>query len=293
MSNIPIFLSSDNNYAPFVATTIASICDNTQSFIDFYILDGGITKENQEKIEKLKEKFSNFSIEFLIIDVEDIFKGFEEGFSTTLSMYNRFIIGNLKPKLSKVLYLDVDIIVIGDILELYNQKLESYALAAVFDQCPEEDIKKLKNNIDMGKESKYFNSGVLLLSLDVWRERDILKTLFDIENKYRGRLLCPDQDILNKYFENNYKMLDKKFNVIFDNSEIIIRHFAGIIKPWQADFYLDTKTNKPILAQNIKDFWKYAKMTSFYEEILKIKETFLKSNILWQRYNTIVNRVTK
>jgi len=50
MYRIPIFLSSDNNYAPFVATTIASICDNTKSFCDFYILDGGIEEENKEKI---------------------------------------------------------------------------------------------------------------------------------------------------------------------------------------------------------------------------------------------------
>ena len=50
MYRIPIFLSSDNNYAPFVATTIASICDNTKSFCDFYILDGGIEEEKKEKI---------------------------------------------------------------------------------------------------------------------------------------------------------------------------------------------------------------------------------------------------
>ena len=48
--SIPIFLSSDNNYAPFVATTIASICDNTESYCDFYILDGGIDEENKKKI---------------------------------------------------------------------------------------------------------------------------------------------------------------------------------------------------------------------------------------------------
>ena len=67
MSNIHIFLSSDNNYAPFVATTIASICDNTKSFCDFYILDSGIEEEeeeeeNKEKICQLKTKFNNFSI---------------------------------------------------------------------------------------------------------------------------------------------------------------------------------------------------------------------------------------
>ena len=50
MSNIPIFLASDNNYAPFVATTIASICDNTKSFCNFYILDGGISKKIRIKL---------------------------------------------------------------------------------------------------------------------------------------------------------------------------------------------------------------------------------------------------
>ena len=68
--NIPIFLSSDNNYAPFVATTIASICDNTKSFVEVYVLDGGITEENQEKISALKDVFKNFSIEFIKIDLE-------------------------------------------------------------------------------------------------------------------------------------------------------------------------------------------------------------------------------
>lgn len=71
--NIPVFLSSDNNYAPFVATTIASICDNTKSFCEFYVLDGGIKEENKAKICELKNKFNNFSIEFIEIDVKKSF----------------------------------------------------------------------------------------------------------------------------------------------------------------------------------------------------------------------------
>lgn len=53
MSYIPIFLSSDNNYAPYIAIAIASICDNTKSFCNFYILDGGISKENKSYINSL------------------------------------------------------------------------------------------------------------------------------------------------------------------------------------------------------------------------------------------------
>ena len=92
MRNIPIFLSSDNNYAPFVATTIASICDNTKAFCDFYILDGGISRKNKENIKKLKMRFKNFSIEFLSINQEVEFKNIEyKNFSKyiSISTYNQ------------------------------------------------------------------------------------------------------------------------------------------------------------------------------------------------------------
>ena len=51
MQNIPIFLASNDGYAPFIATTIASICYNTQSFIEFYILDSGISNFKKKQIE--------------------------------------------------------------------------------------------------------------------------------------------------------------------------------------------------------------------------------------------------
>ena len=129
-NNIPIFLSSDNNYAPFVATTIASICDNTKSFCEFYILDGGITQENQEKICKLKVQFNNFSIEFIKIDVEKTFKNIDYKNTcnyVTISTYNRFLIPMLKLNTDKAIYLDVDVIVIGDILKFYEQDFSVYS----------------------------------------------------------------------------------------------------------------------------------------------------------------------
>lgn len=136
MSYIPIFLSSDNNYAPYIAIAIASICDNTKSFCNFYILDGGISKENKSYINSLKKIFKNFSIEYLTINLEKEFNSIEyknAGNYISLSTYNRFLIPKLKPQLKKVLYMDVDIIVLGDIQELYNEDLEGYALGAVWE----------------------------------------------------------------------------------------------------------------------------------------------------------------
>ena len=264
MISIPIFLSSDNNYAPFVATTIASICDNTKSFCEFYVLDGGITEENRKKIYSLNKKFNNFSLEFINIDTEKEFKNIDyknNCFYVTISTYNRLLIPRLKPKIKKCIYLDVDLILLQDIKEFFEIPLENYPLGAV------EDFESdLRNRDFIAKEHTYFNAGVLLLDCEKWREMDATTKLFELEEKYRDQLKYADQDLLNKYFENNYKKLPSKFNVIFpiQNAEIAIRHYAGDLKPYS--FFKDVETT---FLPNIKEFWDYATKSGFEDEIIK------------------------
>ena len=267
--NIPIFLSSDNNYAPFVATTMASILSNTNSFIEFYILDGGITTENVEKIQSLKSNFSNFSIEFIKIDYEKYLKNFKEIGHWNKSVYARFLIPDLKTQINKAIYLDVDIIVTGDITNLYNEALEDYALGAVWEQWAEDGINKQhKIRMRLSDKHKYFNTGVLLINSNKWREEYIQKHLSDISNKFNDRIKMVDQDILNKYFDNNYKVLPKKYNYLTpyfymeNNNDYIIRHLVGYVRPWHLNE--NTKTD---LMPGIDVFWKYAKLTPFYDEL--------------------------
>ncbi len=295
---IPIFLSSDDNYAPYVATTIASICDNTKSFCEFYILDGGITEENKGKICELKKQFDNFSIEFIKIDVEKEFRNIDYRNACTyvsISTYNRFLVPNLKPHINKTIYLDVDIILKGDIAELYNQSLDNLILGAIPDPCKDKVyLDELKNKLGLNSNSKYFNAGVLLIDCNKWRNSNITDKLLDIESKYRDKLEMADQDVLNICFENHYKMLNEKFNEMFneenDSSRFILRHFSGVIKPWQADFYIHYKTKKPCRIPDVDLFWEYAKMTSFYDNIIETKRVFLESNLLYKRFNNIVNK---
>ena len=291
---IPIFLSSDNNYAPFVATTIASVCDNTKSFCDFYILDGGISEENQEKICSLKKQFGNFSIEFIKIDLEKEFCSIDyknECSYVSMSTYNRFLIPLLKQEINKAIYLDVDVIVAGDINEFYKQPLNGHLIGAIPDLCRNyEFLNNVKEWVGLKLDSKYFNAGVLLIDCQKWRENDITNKLFDVEKKYREKLRMADQDVLNIYFENDYEMFNEMFNEQDASGDFIIRHFSGSIKPWQADFYIHSKTKRPCKTANLDLFWKYAKITSFYEQICCIKEQYLTSNLLYKRFNAVVNK---
>ena len=267
--NIPIFLSSDNNYAPFVATTMASILSNTNSFIEFYVLDGGITSKNVEKIQSLKNKFNNFSIEFIKIDYEEYLKNFKEIGHWNKSVYARFLIPDLKTQINKAIYLDVDIIATGDIANLYNEDLEEYALGAVCEQWAEYGINIThKERLQISEPHNYFNSGVLILDCNKWRKNNVLDSLSQIAYDDADKIQMPDQDILNKYFDNNYKILPKKYNYltpyfyIETNHNYIIRHLVGYVRPWQLNQNIKTD-----LMPNLKEFWHYAKMTPFYEEL--------------------------
>lgn len=270
MANIPVFLASDNNYAPFVASTIASMCDNTKSFIDFYILDAGITVENQEKIANLKDKFNNFAIEFIKIDVENEFKDFFTSGHISLAAYNRFLIPILKPELKKAIYTDIDIIVKGDIAELYNEDLKGYRLAAAWEEFFEHNMNiERKKRLGLSDTHNYFNSGILIIDCEKWRENNITEKLLEIAVRKHDILNGHDQDVLNIYFEDSYLSLAPKYCYLteyykFGTSpdDMVIRHYSRI-KPWFISPEIEDVCHTD---HNL--FWRYAKMTDLYENAL-------------------------
>ena len=288
--NIPIFLSSDDNYAPFVATTIASVCDNTKSFIDFYVLDSGISEQNKKKIKELKQSFSNFSIEFIVADINKYFASLEyknHNKYITKSTYNRFIIPYIKPQIDKAIYLDVDIIVNLDISELYNIELGDFEVGAVSDSWCNNKLQEIgyQNSIFQYGHC-YFNAGVLLINNKKWLERDIRKTVIEIEQMYHKSLQYADQDILNLLYNcSNYKIIDKKYNMLNFMDEIssdkYILHYAGDIKPWQVNPQLKSDVRIPML-RNKQLFWKYAYKTAFYEQL--VSNLKYKNNIDMRKY---------
>lgn len=273
---IPVFLSSDNNFSPFVATTILSIMDNTKSFVEFYILDGGIYEENKDKIRDIKQKFSNFSIEFIKIDTEKEFKNFPTRIHFTIDMYTRYLIPQLKPELDKVIYSDVDVIFNGDIAELYNETLDGFIIGAVpytfgYLNPDSEQIVDFHERLKLSEKHEYFESGLLLLDCRQWRKKNITsKLLKKVEECGAEILLTPDQDALNIVFENNYKQLDHKYIVVPHRTRIMlanektsnssrnpfIYHYAGTDKPWD---------NPDI--EFAEYFWRYAKRTLFYKQL--------------------------
>jgi lipopolysaccharide biosynthesis glycosyltransferase len=293
--HINVFLAADDNYAKYLASVMASILYNTNSFVDFYILETTILQENKDKLQQSLNKFNNFTLEFIpitkkMIDGIIAFKTIKYE-----AYYNRLLIPVLKPAIKKAIYFDVDITVLGDIKELWEQDLGDNILGAVFDLG-------INGNEKIGKEYHYrtsqivdekhvyFNSGVLLVNYDKWIEvessnENIVEELFAVKLKIKGTDVFRDQNLLNHYFANKgyYKTLPIKFNAVTENMEsavklfnrlfafskeahdninqtsdkIVMWHFARTGKPWKEN----------ILQLYAKDWWFYTSMTDFYDEL--------------------------
>lgn len=274
-SNLNIFLISDNNYVPYLATTIASICYNTKAFCNFYVLNGGISEENQNNVCELKKQFNNFSIDFIKVNTDKFFKNFQLPPRIPYSTYSRFLVQVLKPELDKALCLDTDIVLLGDIAELYNINMENFAIAAMPELFAENGVnEERKHRLGLASNHKYFNCGILMMDIKKWTEQDIVKKLFDIAIKCKDKIKTCDQDVINMYFDNNnYYPLEQRYNYLTQNFSFfkahnyILRHYNGVIKPWH--IHPDIKEDTRLEFMNDKDnFWKYAKMTPFYDKLV-------------------------
>lgn len=272
---INICFSSDNNYAQHLAVTLASVFENNNDELRVYVLDGGISDENKEKILALKNDY-DFEIEFVKID-KSMFDKCPAGKKNhvTLATYYRLLLADICPNVDKILYLDVDLVVRSNLKELFDIDMKGKYFAGV------SDCEEMVNTARLGLE-KYCNAGVILLNLQKWREDNITEKFFKWMEENSERIVLHDQDVLNSTLQDGILSLDKHWNVQvskYDSSKDFVKilpeakiiHYIGKHKPWHAD-------NKQ-LAKN--EYFKYLKLTQWKNYIYKYYfELMLKTPLL-------------
>lgn len=268
--DINIVFSSDNNYSKYTGVAICSIFENktTEKNINIFILDGGINETNKEKLINISKKY-NFYLEFKKVSNEKIKKLKTTGHITHPTYY-RIMIPEIFPNLNKVLYLDCDILVTGDLLDLYLIDIEKYFIAA----CDEEDYIKGRLEILEIPNHKYFNAGVLLINLKKWRKENLSKKLINhaLENLHKFDM--HDQDILNSFLYDKWIEMPYKYNYtswfldlhpIKNIKDVSIIHYTGL-KPWNYDCLNPLK----------KEYFKYLKLTPWGEDNFYIDKNYKK-----------------
>lgn len=268
---IPIFFSVDDNYIPYLDVAVRSLIANASKEYSYRIivLNTGLNPENISKV-KLNE-CDSFAIDFVDIseNVKDIKSRFKNVYHFSIVTYYRLFIASLFPQYDKILYLDCDLVVLGDISELYNTELGDNILGAVTDQYVS-NTKEFRAYAEKAigvNPDTYFNAGVLVVSLEQFRKNDIENKFIKLITKYDFDLLDPDQAYLNYLCFGKTRILPNGWNK--SPTELICKGDKNIVhynlykKPWQYDDIIDGEC-----------FWEYAKRSPFYELILDRKINF-------------------
>lgn len=270
---IAVALSTDENYGKYLSVTLLSLIENASKnrVYHLHVFDCGLKERTKLLLRQQVENLDGFVLYFH--DVTAYLDKYKSIFYTrayfTPSTYIRFFMADILQQYEKFIYIDCDLIVLGDVSTLYQADLGDLPLGAVTDQGmayhiihTPTDRQYFYDVLQLNDKHRYFNAGVLLINTKYWREHHVAQQCIDTMERFE-KLLYQDQCVLNVIFKNQVFYLDTAWNVTRDgdtsslplNPHII--HYTGELKPW----------NTP--ASDLSDFWwQYARKSSFYEIIL-------------------------
>lgn len=274
---------SNEKYVKYLATSLASVLSNNTKAKELmiYVISTGITEESKSRLEDLVYMYDR---EITFLSLEDINERFAYSVDTKkfdISIMGRLFMDSLLPKdVHRILYLDCDTVVLGDLTKLYHFDLRGKSVGAVLEPTIDDTT---KIHAGLRVDAPYFNSGVLLVDVDAWREKKLTDRILAYHETINENSLFGDQDAINgalrweirilppKYnFFSNYKYWSyeelKKHDAVYSlipkrsfqqaKKTPVIVHFAGGERPWRRGNFNPFK----------KEYDRYKALTYWYQE---------------------------
>jgi lipopolysaccharide biosynthesis glycosyltransferase len=234
-----VLVSIDDRYAPVLPTLLRSIAANSPT-AEVIILAADVSDRSSAKLEA----FCNGVIPHRYVPfVPDVKTEPLECHVQSIATFSRLFAPRLLPDVHKVIYLDVDTLVLTDLAPLYAHETGDCGLAGVLDLY-DSTLRAQLTSFYLSKPhvgyvdpaTPAFNSGVLLMDLDKMRREAALPTMLGmLERNY-----MLDQPLLNLYSNGRFRMIDRSWNVSANhlerlppNQRLGILHWHGPEKPWE------------------------------------------------------------
>lgn len=222
-------------------------------YYDVFVLHSDL----EESIQRAMERDFQERVTFHFLQVpEELFADFPETARYPRQIYYRLAAPLLLPReLDRILYLDVDVVVINSLRPFYEVDFES----SYFVGCTHtrEFLTKLNQaRLQSDKAVAYINTGVLLMNLNVLRQVIRLEEISAYVREHEKALILPDQDILTALYGDKIKLADslrynlsdrvlnfyngshpkEKRDVNWVRRNTAIIHYCGRNKPWNESY---------------------------------------------------------
>lgn len=283
----PVVFCVNKSYLLQAFVVMHSILINSDAYYHFVVLSKDSIEENMNVLSKsLQKYYGNFSlfgkkINSNVFSDAKIFNPHIEE-----AAFYRLLIPELLTGYKKCIYLDCDVLVNGDLRELFMMDLENNYIAGVRDcHLVSSHVTKHQQNLGIPSLENYINSGVLIMDLEKMRKDRLVAKFLKQSEKDN---LYEDQDVLNFCCYGHIKILPLKYNLFhfykgstikelfgnpffkkdfsFNWNYPFILHMGGFQKPWLdkkykgakawwklADIYRDSVLYKDCKKQCLQD----------------------------------------
>ena len=233
LTEVVVVCACDDNYAMPLTVMLHSAVTrlDSGSRMTVYFIDGGLTESSWIAI---RESLSGLPIEVYSVQPDySLVEHLHTSHHVTPAAYLRLLTAEILPEsIEKAIYLDSDILVCDDLTRLWNMPLgDNYCLAAPDIACPFIDARigcsnfrnanpflaafcPVPNYLELGLDgsAEYFNSGVMVLNLDLWRRDQVAAQMLQCLEDNCQDVWCWDQYALNVVFHKKWGRLPVRWN---------------------------------------------------------------------------------
>lgn len=257
---INLLLAADARYGRYAGIAIASIvASNPGEPFTVHLFSNGVRRGD---LRKLRGLLKRAGVGLWVYDVAARLAANQPPPARghlTATAYARLMMGELLPtSLNRVIYLDCDVICTGELRPLWQLGDAVPVLGATLDRTGA----RWKPLLGLAPEAPYFNSGVLIVNLDGWRQRDVARRIIDWIAANPAKATLADQDAINACLGDEIMPLPDCWNLQIGKdsgalprerlNEAVLLHYTGGQKPWRfrfdglgADIFLRHKRRSP------------------------------------------------
>lgn len=245
--------ATNMKYAQYLAVSLYSLLSHQKLDGDtpwhIHLLSADKHLMSHPALQEVQERFPTALISLHTIHAED-YGDYQHKWYNLHSMLRGFL-PELLPHVERLLYLDVDTLIVGDLTPLLNMDMQGCALGMVeeiFHRSTRGEKKAHKIGVP------YFNSGVILMNLQQLREEHFSQRFWEHMTSHLTEYDYPDQDTINVLYKNQILPLSQVYNVMnytlhnweeYGSSDLeeeylaclhhpIVIHYA-ISAPWHRD----------------------------------------------------------
>jgi lipopolysaccharide biosynthesis glycosyltransferase len=242
---LQLVLASDDAYAMPLATMLRSIAESNRANwpLDVHVLTDSMPDATKARVLRSVPDGA-MHLRWITVDLSQ-FKHLGLLSHVSSMTYARLLIPHLFPDcVSRLLYLDTDMLVQGDLAELWRVDLGGMPVGAVLDHHVDADLRvqRRTQSDDLPTVRNYFNAGVLLFDLAACRRSPLFENALAYLRAHPESTYA-DQDALNVAFDGRWQEIDTTWN--FQNHHVTriarlpasrrpaIVHFITSSKPWK------------------------------------------------------------